>query len=196
MEIIHLLSLGYTDIDRLAACCKGRLKAKKEQIKLALVGTLTKADKQMLKMLLSDINHFDKQIAQIDKQVCKLTEQHYKEVAEVLQTISGVGPATAQIILSEIGDNMEYFPTADHLTSWCGLAPGNNESAGKRRNTSVKKGNKYLRVAMIAVTWAAVRTKDSYWKALFEHLRKRMKTQKAIVAVARRLLKVIYKTIK
>src|ERR1700677_1445115 len=163
MEIIRLLAVGTTDIDQLAACCRGRLKAKKEQI---------------------------------EKQITGLVSQQYKEVADCLVTISGIGPQSAQVIISEIGDNMDFFPTADHLTSWCGLAPGNNESAGKHRSTSVKKGNKYLRVAMVTVAWGAVRTKDSYWKALFEQLRKRMKAQKAIIAVARRLLKIIYKTIK
>ena len=91
---------------------------------------------------------------------------------------------------------MSRFPTADHLTAWCGVAPGNNESAKKRKNTRVKKGNKYLRLAIIAAAWAAVRKKDSYWRGLYFHLRKRMQGQKAIVVIARRLLKVAYKTIR
>lgn len=196
MDIIRLLATGNTDVDRLAACCRGRLKAKKEQMKLALVGTLGGNEQMMLKMLLADIDHYEAQIQQVERQIAALVNEQYKEIADKLVTISGVGPQSAQIIISEIGDNMAFFPTADHLTSWCGLAPGNNESAGKRRSTSTKKGNKYLRVAMTTIAWGAVRTKDSYWKALFEQLRKRMKAQKAIIAVARRLLKLIYKTIK
>ena len=196
LEIIRLLAAGNTDIDRLAACCRGRLKAKKEQMKQALVGTLSKDNRMMLKMLMADLDHYQKQIDQLEKQIRNLTAQHYQQAATCLQSITGIGEHCAHVILSEIGDNMDCFPTADHLTSWCGLAPGNNESAGKRRNTAVKKGNKYLRIAMITVAWGAVRTKGSYWKALFEKLRKRMKAQKAIVVVARRLLIVIYKTIK
>jgi transposase len=76
-----------------------------------------------------------------------------------------------------------------------GVAPGNNESAGKHKNVPVKKGNTYLRVAIVTATWAAVKMKNSYWHALFDKLRKRMKAQKVIIAIARRLLKVIYKTI-
>jgi len=196
MEIIRLLAQGSTDADRLAACCRGRLKAKKNLIIRALQGRLDVAQRQMLGMLLSDMDHYDHQIHQIEKQIVLLTETHYQQVAQCLETISGIGRQSAQIIISEIGDNMAFFPTADHLTSWCGLAPGNHESAGKHRNVSVKKGNKYLRVAMIAVAWGAVRTKDSYWRALFEKLRRRMKSQKAIVAIARRLLKVIFKIIR
>lgn len=90
---------------------------------------------------------------------------------------------------------MSPFPTADHFTAWCGIARGNNENAGKRKNTFIEKGNSYLRVAIVSAAWAAVSMKDSYWHALFDKLRKRMKAQKAIVAVARRLLKVVYKTL-
>ena len=196
MGIIRSLASGNTDPEQLAACCKGSLKAKKELIKLAVAGIIDEGNKVILKMLLADHDHNQNQIVQLEQRIKALTASNYKGAVANLQTISGIGELSAQVIISEIGIDMSVFPTADHLTSWCGLAPGNNESAGKRRNTAVKKGNKYLRVAMISVAWGAVRAKDSYWKPLFEKLRKRMKPQKAIVAVARRLLKVIYKTLK
>jgi len=129
MEIIRLLAAGNTDIDQLAACCRGRLKAKKEQMKQALVGTLGSNERIMLKMLLADIDHYESQVQRVEKQIVELVNQQYKEVADCLVTISGIGPQSAQVIISEIGDNMNFFPTADHLASWCGLAPGNNESA-------------------------------------------------------------------
>lgn len=196
MEIIRLLASGNTDTERMVACCKGKLKAKQELIREAVVGTLRKDDRMGLKMLLSDLDHNKSQVERLEKQISKLTSQQYEESVACLISISGIGVLSAQIILSEIGNDMSVFASADHLTSWCGLAPGNNESAGKRRATAVKKGNRYLRVAMISVAWGAVRVKNSYWKPLFEKLRKRMRAQKAIVAIARRLLKVIYKTIK
>lgn len=196
MAIIRLLASGCTDIEALVDCCKGSLKSKKEQMRKALQGKLADVDIQMLHMLVMDVDHYQKQIDAIEKCIKELTNEQYKEIAGCLLSISGIGVSSAQVIISEIGDDMSFFPTADHLTSWCGVAPGNNESAGKRKSTRVKKGNKYLRVAMIAVAWGAVRMKDSYWKALFGQLKKRMKAQKAIVAVARRLLKVIYKVIK
>jgi transposase len=196
MSIIRLLAQGITEIEVLANCCLGRLKAKKALIKKALQGKLTESDTHILQMLVSDIDHYQQQITAIDSRIKQVTSKRYNQTMQCLQSISGIGEQSAEVIISEIGDNMMCFPTADHLTSWCGVAPGNNESAGKRKNTSAKKGNKYLRVALIAVAWAAVRMKDSYWKALFNQLRKRMKSQKAIVVIARRLLKVIYKVIK
>ncbi len=196
LTIIRLLASGETDIEKIAACCKGRLKQKIPAMKQALKGRLSEADRSMLTLLLADMDHFEKQISILEQKIEKIISQHYSQAEELLENISGIGKASAQNIISEIGDNMDKFPTADHLTSWTGLAPGNHESAGKRKNVSTKKGNKYLRTVMVAVAWGAVRTKNSYWRCLFEQLKKRMKPQKAIIVIARRLLKVVYRTLK
>ena len=163
--------------------------------RLALQGVIGKSDRQILGLLLQDYDHAKNQKLQIEKIIKAIITDRYQETYELLQEISGVGPMGAQVIIGEIGDNMQQFPSADHLTAWVGVAPGNNESAGKVKTVAVKKGNKYMRVAIVSVAWAAVRMKDSYWKALFEHLKKRMKAQKAMIAIARRMLKVIYKVI-
>lgn len=198
MQIITLLSQGISDIETLIACCHGKVKTKKDKMRFALEGTLDGHSQEIIKMYLEDIAHIQSQIRKLEENIHSIVSQHYAEVVQRIKKITGVGNYTAEVIISEIGENMDIFPTADHLTSWAGLAPGNNESAGKHRNTAVKKGNKYLRVALITVAWAAVRTKDSYWRALYLNLTKRikMKRQKAIVAIARRLLKVAYNVIK
>jgi transposase len=195
MEIIRLLAAGETDIEKMIKCVKGRARKKIPLMRLALQGTLQSHDLLTMQMLLSDIDHNQKQIDRLDKLIDQIIEQHYAQVVQCLDNISGIGIQSAQIIVSEMGDNMRRFPSSDHLTAWCGVAPGNNESAGKRKSTATKKGNKYLRMAIIAAAWGAVRTKDSYWRGLFEHLKKRMKAMKAIVVIARKLLKVVYKTI-
>ena len=195
LEMIRLMAAGENNIDRLLRCLRGKLKSKKEKMRLALKGVLSESDRQILGLLLSDYDHAEKQKLQIEKITKGIIKERYQETFELLQEISGVGPKGAEIIIAEIGDNMQQFPSPDHLTSWVDVAPGNNESAGKARTVGTKKGNKYMRVAMITVAWGAVRTKNSYWKALFEHFRKRMKAQKAIIAIARRILKVIYKVI-
>jgi transposase len=161
----------------------------------ALDGTLQSYHHTQLQMLLQDYDHVQKQVDFLDKSITEIISEHYAQAFECLDSISGIGIKSAEIIISEAGKDMSRFPSADHFTAWCGIAPGNNESAGKRKNTSIKKGNSYLRVAIVGAAWAAVRMKDSYWHALFDKLRKRMKAQKAIVAVARRLLKVVYNTL-
>jgi transposase len=195
LEIIRMLAEGQNDVEKLLACLRGKLKSKREKMRMALKGVLNQSDMQILGLLISDYDHAEKQKLEIEKMINVIIKSRYQETFALLQEISGVGPKSAHVILGEIGDNMQYFPSPDHLASWVGVAPGNNESAGKMKNVGIKKGNKYMRAAMVAVAWSAVRTKDSYWKALFEHLRKRMKAQKAIIAIARRMLKVIYKVI-
>jgi len=195
MNLVRMLAAGITDKARLLSCAEGSVIKKKDQLALALEGTLNRHHYIQLSMLLEDFDHIQGQIQRLNSAITTLISDHYAQVSECLHSISGIGDKTAQVIVGEIGDNMSRFPTADHLTAWCGVAPGNNESAGKRLNSGIKRGNTYLRVAIVHVAWAAVRTKDSYWNALFQHLRKRMKAQKAIIAIARRLLKVVYKTI-
>jgi transposase len=195
MDMIRLLAKGVTDQEQLLNCARGKVKAKKDLLIKALDGTLQTYHHTQLQMLLQDYDHVQKQVDFLDKSITEIISEHYAQAFECLDSISGIGIKSAEIIISEAGKDMRRFPSADHFTAWCGIAPGNNESAGKRKNTSIKKGNSYLRVAIVGAAWAAVRMKDSYWHALFDKLRKRMKAQKAIVAVARRLLKVVYSTL-
>ncbi|GAB3921883.1 hypothetical protein GCM10028827_05870 [Mucilaginibacter myungsuensis] len=195
MDMIRLLAKGVTDHEQLLNCARGKVKEKKELLIKALDGTLQPYHHTQLQMLLNDYDHVQKQIDFLDTSINEIIAQHYAEAFHCLDSISGIGVKSAEIIISEAGNDMSRFPTADHFTAWCGIAPGNNESAGKRMNTAIRKGNNYLRVAIVGAAWAAVRIKKSYWHALFDKLRKRMKAQKAIVAVARRLLKVVYKTL-
>lgn len=196
MDIIRLLASGEEDIEKYKACCKGRLRGKIPLMEKALQGHLNNVDRTTIEMLLGDIDHFQRNLDQIEVKIERLVSQHYTQAVQLLGNISGIGVSSAQNIIGEIGDNMEKFATADKLTSWTGLAPGNHESGGKKKSTSTKKGNKYLRTVMVAVAWGAVRTKNSYWRCLFEQLKRRMKSQKVIIIIARRLLKVIYKTLK
>lgn len=196
MQIIQLLAANEKDEKKYEACCLGSLKKKWPVIKQAIQGKLSDTDRMKVRILLGDIAHFEQNMANLDKEIEGIVESNFHKASEMLQNISGIGPKNAQSILGEIGKDMTSFPTGDHLTSWAGLAPGNHESAGKRKQTSTKKGNKFLRVVMVSVAWGAVKTKDSYWRHLFYDLKSRMSPQKAIIAVARRLMKVIYTTLK
>jgi hypothetical protein len=99
---------------------------------------------------------------------------------------------TAQVIISEIGTDMSRFPSANHLASWAGLCPGNNESAGKRKSGKTRKGDQWLRRALVEVAWAASRTKETYLSSQYHRLVARRGKKKAIVAVAHSVLVAIY----
>jgi transposase len=144
LEIIRMLARGEHDVEDLLGCLRGKLKSKREKMRLALKGVLSESDMQILGLLLSDYDHAEKQKQQIEKIIEEIIEARYERTFQLLQDISGVGAKSAHIILGEIGDNMEHFPTPDHLASWVGVAPGNNESAGKVKNAGIKKGNKYM----------------------------------------------------
>lgn len=106
--------------------------------------------------------------------------------------IPGISQTAAQVIASEMGLDTSRFPSADSLVSWAGMCPRCDESAGKRRSTRIRKGAPWLKTTLIQVAWAAVRTKDSYLRALFHRLKARRGAMKAIVAVAASMLRSAY----
>jgi transposase len=114
----------------------------------------------------------------------------------LLCTIPGVSILSATVILSEIGRDMSRFPTAGHLLAWAGLCPGQNESAGKRKSSRLRKGAPWLKTMLVQCAWAASRRKDSYYKAQFNRLRSKRGPKKAICAVAASMLTAIYHMLK
>jgi transposase len=195
MEIVAGIAAGETDIEKLVSLCRTKLKKKKAEMRKALHGVITQHDRLMLQGLLDDIVHYRKRIKNIEEQIKKHTQKINEELIKNLREIKGIGEQSTQIILAEIGDNVKPFATPDKLAAWVGVAPGNKESAGKTYYSGTRKGNVYLRTALLQVAWAAVRTKNSYWRALYYHLTRRMPIKKAIVAIARKLVRLIYKVI-
>lgn len=193
-QIISRLIEGETNPKVLAQLSKGRLRSKIPQMEKALDGLLSDSDISILKLLKIDLDHYETQLEKVTDEIELLVESNYAEHT-LLQKVSGIGPKTSQSILAEMGVEMNKFESADHLTAWAGLAPGNNESAKKQKPVKSRKGNKHLKTTMIRIAWSAVRTKYSYWGCLYAELIRRMKPQKAIVAIARRMLKLIYKII-
>ncbi len=196
MAIVAAIAQGETDIEKLVSLCKTKLKRKIPEMRKALVGVITAHDRMILQQLLDDIAHYRKQIISIETQISEHTQRVNQELVANLKEVKGIGRQSTEIILAEVGDNVDAFSTADKLTAWVGLAPGNKESAGKSFYAGTRDGNVHLRTAMIQVAWAAVRTKNSYWRALYYHYTRRMQAKKAIVAIARKLMRVVYKIIK
>ncbi len=116
----------------------------------------------------------------------------WEEAVELLDTIPGVNRRTAELLLAEIGADMSRFPSAAHLASWAKVAPGNNESAGKRYSGATGHGNRWLRTAIVQAAWAAVRVKNSYLSSVYHRIAGRRGPRRAIFAVAHRMLTAIY----
>jgi transposase len=120
----------------------------------------------------------------------------FEKAVELLDTIPGIDKLTAELIVAELGVDMNRFPTAKHAAAWAGLAPGNNESGGKRRSGRTKKGNRALRSGLLQAAWAASRTKNTYLSAQYSRLAGRRGKKRAIVAVAHSILVMSYHILK
>jgi len=145
----------------------------------------------MLGLHLDHLDAVDAAIARIDKEVDGQVEP-FRAAVEMLSGIPGISSLSAEVIVSEIGIDMRRFKTEGNLISWAGLCPKNDESAGKRRSTRMKKGAPWLKTTLIQCAWAATRVKGSYLQAQYLRLRSRRGAKKAIGAVAASMLTAAY----
>ena len=194
-RMIEALIAGETDPAALAALAHRRIKATPAELEAALRGRVTDHHRFMLGLLLQHIDAIDAAITQIDQEVDGKIEP-FRTAIEILSTIPGIHQLSAAVIVAEIGIDMARFPTEAHLISWSGLCPRNDESAGKRRSTRMRKGAPWLKTTLIQCAWAAARKKDSYLQAQFHRLRARRGAKKPIGAVAASILTAAYHMLK
>jgi len=217
---------GQTEPRVLAELAKGRMRTKLAELEQALQGRFEPHQAFMVSQHLALIEAFDEQIAAFEERICRAIEstredppssdrqadesagsdkptQVAKEAPEkawsaqaLLDAIPGIGITLAQTVLAELGTDMQRFRDAGHASSWAGLAPGQNESAGKRKSTRIRDGNKYLRNALLQAAWAASKKKESVLAAFYQRLAARRGKKKAIIALAHKILRIIYSILK
>ena len=184
--------LSREDISQMA---KGKLKKKVDLLEKALNGKITDHHRFLLRMHLQNIDHLSKQIMMIDEEIQRKMVPFQKE-SKLIQTIPGISEVNASAILAEIGVDMSQFPDAAHISSWAGVCPGNNESAGKKKSGRTQKGNSFLKGALTESAWAASKTKDSSYSSIYHNLVRRRSKKRALVALAHRMLIDIYYVLK
>jgi transposase len=190
-KIIEVLIAGDSDPERLARLAHRRIKATPEALREALRGRVTRHHRFLLRLHLQQIDAIDATIGDIDQEVDAHVEP-FRTTVQLLTTIPGVSELSARIILAEIGRDMSRFPTAGHLISWAGLCPRNDESAGKRRSTRMRKAAAWLKTTLVQCAAAAARKKASYLQAQFHRLRARRGVKKVHGAVAASILTAAY----
>jgi len=194
--MLRALAEGESDTEKMAKLARGRLTGKRDELRRALSGRLTAAQRFVLRELLDRYDELEAAISraneQIDKEVAASIDPFVAEAVKLLQTIPGVGERVAEVIVSEIGVDMSRFPTDAHLASWAGVCPGNNESAGKQKSGKTTKGSIYLRSALTQAAWAATHTKGTYLAAQYRRLVKPKGKQRALVAVGHSILVIAY----
>jgi len=172
-----------------------RMSAKPAELMAAMEGMMSKTQRRLIRAVLDHIDDMTQRIADLDD-VIKDEMQKYDEAIERLDMIGGIGTASAQVILAEIGLDMSRFPTAGHLAVWSGLCPGNNMSAGKSRYSPTRKGNATLKTTLVQCANSAVRVDGSYFRAQYERLVVRRGRKRALVAVGHSMIIAIWHMLK
>lgn len=192
--MLQALSEGEQDAEKLADLARGRLKSKYEELVESLEGRVSEHHQWVLRHLLKQIDFLNEEILAYDRRLEELMRP-FEAALERLDTIDGVGLRTGQVILAELGPEMSQFPDDEAVSSWAGMCPGNNESAGKRRSGRTAKGNRWLRRALVESAYAASRKKDSYLAAQFARLARGGK-KRAAVGVGHTILVAAYHILK
>ena len=190
-QMLEALAGGEADAAALADLARGKLREKLPQLERALTGRVGPHQRFLLARQLTHIAFLDEQIAEVGAEIAERLRPFAEAVAR-LDGIPGVGRATAEVLLAEIGPDMGRFPTAAHLASWAGLCPGNHESAGKRQSGKTRKGSRWLRTALVEAAQAAGRMKHGYLAAQYRRFAARRGAKKAAVAVAHTILVIVY----
>lgn len=177
---------------RVERCMTGHLKASSDELLLSLDGVVTGLQRELLKEVLHVIDEQTAQIQRAEALVDKYMNDAYVTAANAIDELPGIAKTSAQQIIAEIGIDMSRFPSADHLCSWAGICPGNNESAGKHKSGKTNKGNKMLKSTLTQCAMVAVKNKNSYFYAQYQRLLVRRGKKKAVIAVAHSILIAIY----
>lgn len=194
-DMIEAIIRGEFDPVKLAELARRKLRGKIPQLQQALRGSVTEHHRFLLRMLMDQLGQLESLIARYNDRIEEVLRPSWETVLR-LTTIPGVDLRVAEIVLAEIGLDMDRFPTAGHLSSWAGLASGNHESAGKRQSGRTTPGNRWLKTALVQSAWAAFRAKGTHLSRKFRRIAKSRGNKRAAVAVAHTVLVIIYHMLK
>jgi len=181
------LVAGERNPEVLAELAKGRLRKKIPELREALRGRFREHHALLIGLCLDHAAHLEAATTKLDSEVDRVMAP-FEQARDHLDTIPGVGKRAAECIIAEIGVDMTRFPTAAHLASWAGMAPGNNITGGKRRSGKTTKGDVWLADILTQCAWSAARTRDTYLSAQFWRLARRIGKKKAAIAVGHSIL--------
>lgn len=185
--MMRALIAGERDPQTLAALALGRLRPKTEVLIEALQGRFNSHHAFMLELILDQVEALEATVGELDARVEQVIAP-FAQVRDLLGTIPGVGKRSAEVIIAEIGVDMSRFPTPAALASWAAVCPGHHESAGKHFTGKTRRGDVWLRTALVECAWAAARTHDTYLSAQFWRIARRRGEKRAALAVGHSIL--------
>ena len=189
--IRHLIQNGSIDRAALDKCLKTQTRKRIDQILVALNGSLSTHQRSFLAMVFGHLETLETHRKAIEDAIANEILKHSKEF-DLLCSIPGIDVTAAAAIIAEIGTDMSAFPDSQHICSWAGLSPGNNESAGKRKSTHINKGNPYLKSMLCEIGWVISGKRTLYLSGWYWRIKQRKGAKRATIALARKLLALIY----
>lgn len=193
--IRHLIQNGSIDRAALDKCLKTQTRKRIDQILVALNGSLSIHQRGFLAMTFGHLETLETHRKAIEDAIAHEILKH-SEALTLLCSIPGIDVTAAAAIIAEIGTDMTAFPDAQHICSWAGLSPGNNESAGKRKSAHINKGNPYLKSMLCEIGWVISGKRTLYLSGWYWRIKQRKGAKRATIAFARKLLTLIYTMLK
>jgi transposase len=194
-KLIEQALVGEVNKENIGDLIHYSMMSKKSELLKAMDGVFSSIQKQLVRAILDHIDDMTKRINDLDD-IINNQMKKYENAIQMVDELPGIGSRSAEVIVSEIGINMDRFPSAAHLASWAGLCPGNNESAGKRKSGKTNKGDKHLKSILIQCAKAAQKDKKSFFHAQYERLVVRRGANRATVAIAHSMIIAIYHMLK
>jgi len=193
-NMVEALMKGEATAEQIAQLAQRRARKKIPEIQKSIEGhRLNQTHRDLMQQCMTHLAFLEEQIEEIDQQIQnKIRSYGLSEAYELLQTVPGMQAEAAATVLAEVGADVQAFPSAAKLSSWAGVCPGNNESAGKRKSSHTTKGNPYLREVLLECAWASSRKKNSQMQHRYRRLLGRRGKKRAAVAVAHALVQAVY----
>jgi len=194
-RIIEALIRGEDSPEVLSWKVRGRLRGKEKLVKESLKGYFTEFHRSMLEVYYKNYQFLTQQVADFEQRI-EARMDPYAQQVNLLVTIPGVDQVVAWTMIAELGVDLSVFPDADHCASWAGMVPGENESAGKKKRTRCRKGNRTLKRVLTQAAWAASHCKKGYLPRFFRRIKGKADWGRAIGATAHKILIIAFQMLK
>ncbi len=191
MLMLQALANGETNCVTLAQLAQGRLRSKQHDLGLPLQGKLEEHHRFLLGVQLRRLKAVDNDIEQVELRIAEKLDPYAAE-QQLLMQIPGVNSVLASVIIAELGTDMTAYHSPKHAAAWAGVCPGNHQSAGKGGSARTRRGNIYLKTALVEAAQAASHKKGSYLRDKFFRLKTRRGAKRAVLAIAHKILVTAY----